>query len=115
MKSFYTVVLLVMVSILVNCAASVPALTEKGRAVTVGKSDPGSSYREIGPIEGVHGQGCGGFGVRGSYTGAMVKLKNTAGLIHADFVQIYTITEPHLAGGCFDNKYIIRGVAYKKR
>lgn len=31
----------------------------------------------------------------------------------ADYVQIYTITEPHLEGGCFDNVYSIKGEAFR--
>lgn len=68
----------------------------------------------MGHLTGSDGSGCGAFGSRGTYEGTVNSLKNQAHAIGADFVQIFTITEPHFRPGCFDNVYTISGSAYKK-
>ncbi|HEY6863507.1 MAG TPA: hypothetical protein VI319_06365, partial [Burkholderiales bacterium] len=42
-----------------------------------------------------------------------IELKNRGAAMHADYVQIYTVTEPHSETGCYDNKFVIRGTAFK--
>jgi len=53
------------------------------------------------------------YGTRGNYEGAYSLLRNKAVTLGADYVQVVRITEPHLAGPCFRNEYIINGIAYK--
>ncbi len=31
----------------------------------------------------------------------------------ADYVQLMTVTEPHSEHGCFDNRFVMRGVAFR--
>jgi hypothetical protein len=84
------------------------------KTVKVAKSDPADNYSEIGPITATDGFGCGAFGNRGSYDLAMVRLKNMAHEKGGDYVQLVTLTEPHLRGNCMDNVYTISGTLYKK-
>jgi hypothetical protein len=96
-----------------GCAAEIPQLTPGAQRLRTGKSDPDPSMRELGQIEAVNGSGCGGFGTRGTYEGALNELKNRGAAMHADYVEIFTVTEPHAAPNCFVNEFIIRGTAYK--
>jgi hypothetical protein len=72
-------------------------------------------YQDIGPISVADGEGCGGFGYQGTYDRAMTLLKNKAFRMGADYVQIFTVSEPYSANGCFVNLYKISGTAYKKK
>lgn len=101
-----------------GCAATRPPLTlsEQGSKVEVGKHDPSPNMEEIGPVSATHGDGCGGFGTRGTYEGAYTLLKNEAARMGADYVQILTLSEPYLRNpNCFDNRFVIRGIAYRQR
>jgi len=40
-------------------------------------------------------------------------LRNKAAEKGANYVQLMTLTEPHSTGNCYDNEFIIRGVAYR--
>lgn len=97
-----------------GCVSAPIQLTTGAEKVRVAKSDPPHDYAEVGHLTGSDGAGCGAFGSRGTYEGAVNSLKNQAHAIGADFVQIFTITEPHFRPGCFDNVYTISGSAYKK-
>ncbi len=108
------ITLLMFVLYLVGCAAPAVKLQDSGRAVKVGKSDPTDNYSELGPITAIDGSGCGGFGYRGTYDRAVVVLKNKAAALGGDYVQIFTLTEPHFRPGCFDNVYKINGTLFKK-
>ena len=101
--------------ILVGCVAEPIPLNPAAFQIRIGKSDPGEGYIEVGPVTATHGGGCGGFGSRGTYEGAYAILKNKAATLGADYVQIYTVSEPHPAGGCFVNAYTITGTAYRKQ
>jgi hypothetical protein len=81
--------------------------------VRTGKADPPERFIEIGPIEAVHGSGCGRFGKLGTYEGAYNMLRNKAAQIGATYVRIDTITEPHSEPGCYDDTFVIRGTAYR--
>lgn len=94
--------------------APVVTLSEAGLAVKVGKSDPRDNYSEIGPITASDGASCGGYGYRGTYNRAVTNLKNKAAMIGGDYVQIFSLTEPHSQGGCFNNLYKISGTLFKK-
>jgi hypothetical protein len=89
-------------------------MDERASNVKIGKSDPTDNYAEIGPITAVDGSGCGLYGNRGTYNRAMVILKNEAYQAGGDYVQIITLTEPHLRGDCFANAYTINGTLFKK-
>lgn len=101
--------------LLVGCAAGPEVRLSSGATnVKIAKSDPADNYKEIGPITASDGSGCGGFGYRGTYDRVVTNLKNMAYQLGGDFVQIFTMTEPHLRGGCFDNTYTISGTLFKK-
>lgn len=102
------------VAFISGCASTPQSLSDAGRDVRVAKNDPPTGYIEVANITGVDGSGCGLAGSRGTYEGAMTDLKNKAGEYRADFVQIFTMTEPHISPGCFVNKYTISGTAYRK-
>jgi hypothetical protein len=100
--------------VLSGCFASAQAVPTSrfAASVRVGKSDPPLSCQDLGPIEAVHGSGCGGFGARGDYRGAYNVLRNQAGLAGGNYVRMDVQQPPHSENGCFDNRYIIRGVLY---
>lgn len=100
--------------LLAGCASTPPKLSQMGASVRVAKNDPPEAYVEVGSITGTSGSGCGLYGTRGTYDGAVVDLKNKAGGLRADYVQIFTLTEPHVRHACFDNTYTISGTAYRK-
>ncbi len=83
-------------------------------SVLVAKSDPSDNYEILGPVSGIDGKGCGGFGYIGSYERATTDLGNKTYQMAGDYAQIILLTEPHLSGDCFDNEYVIRATAYKK-
>lgn len=94
---------------LLGCGTVSPAEIEPlltgAEQIKVGKSDPLDNYIEVGPISVKHGHGCGHFGDRGSYEGAITMLKNKAKEIDADYIQIMTITEPNLEGRWGPSKF----------
>jgi hypothetical protein len=102
--------------LLIGCfaTAATPALLAGSERIRIGKSDP-AGLVELGPIEAVHGSGCGGFGEKGTYDGAVTVLRNEAARMGASYVEIFTLTEPHSETGCFDNRFVIRGTAWAER
>jgi S1-C subfamily serine protease len=64
-------------------------------------------------VTGTDGSGCGLIGSRGTPERAYIQLKNHAAALGADYVQIYSIIEPHISGECFSNVFSITGMAYK--
>jgi hypothetical protein len=101
-------------TVAVGCAtADVPELAAGGQRLRTGKSDPDPGMRELGPIEAINGSGCGGFGAKGTYEGALNELKNRGAAMGADYVQIFTMTEPHRTASCYDDEFTIRGMAFK--
>ena len=100
-------------TLLAGCIeADLPQLTTAGTVVATGKSDPAPGTQELGPIEASNGSGCGWFGARGNFEGAMVDLRNRAAAMGANYVQIFTLTEPHGSGFCFIDAFTIRGLAF---
>ena len=97
-----------------SCASPPIVLDAGAGAVKVAKSDPADNFEEVGPVSGFHGNGCGGFGYLGTYEGAVTDIKNNAHRLQANYVQIFTITEPHFRPGCFDNLYKLSGTAYRQ-
>lgn len=115
MKIYQNVVLAISVILLSGCV-TIPQvqLKEHADAVKVAKADPANNYKELGPISASDGDGCGGFGFQGTYERAVILLKNKAYEMGGDFVQIYSMVEPHLVPGCFVNQYTINGTLFKK-
>ncbi|MCF6309746.1 MAG: SHOCT domain-containing protein [Sulfurimonas sp.] len=107
--------LVVLAQIIVGCSTTNGVtLTSGASDITVEKTKPSSNYEVIGPISVSNGKGCRDFGWLGSRDGAVTTLKNKVNELNGDYAQITSITEPHLDGGCFDNKYTILALAYKK-
>jgi hypothetical protein len=100
----------------VGCVHAPPpaVLTEAGERVRVGKSDPDPGLEPIGAIYVTHGDSCGHFGYLGDYGQAQVILRNKAGEQRADYVQIVTVSLPHMAFMCHDNRLEIQGMMFKK-
>ena len=90
-----------------------PPVAPGAEEIRVGKSDPDPSCQELQPLEAVHGDGCGDIGDRGTYTGAYNTLRNMAQQIHAHYVRMDQQVPPHSENGCFDDRYVIRAVAYR--
>lgn len=102
-------------ALLAGCvSAPILTLSEAGKGVKVGKSDPADNFSEIGPITAIDGTGCGAFGYRGTYDRAVIKIKNMGAEMGGDYVQVFSLTEPHLRGDCFSNAYKINGTLFKK-
>ena len=108
-------VLLSLILLVVGCASAPHMeLTPGANSVLVAKSDPGDNYEIVGPVSGLDGEGCGAFGYKGSYERATTSLRNRTYDMGGNYAQIISLTEPHLSGDCFDNKYVIRATVYKK-
>src|SRR5262249_50408712 len=98
--------------LILGCAATV-TLAPNASDIRTGKADPSGNARQLGPVTGTDGSGCGLIGYRGTPERAYTKLKNHAAALGADYVQIYSILEPHMSGDCFSNVFTISGMAYK--
>jgi hypothetical protein len=97
------------------CAAAKPPTTAAAEAIEVGKADPPSGSVRLKTLEVSHGGGCGGFGTVGNFDGASTLLRNEAAKIGADYVEIMTVTEPHMEKECRRNEYKIIAVAYRTK
>lgn len=93
--------------------APLPPASAQATEVTVAKADPPPGSADLGPIEAAHGEGCGGFGERGTFEGAMIALRNAAAARGANYVALIATMSPHLSGGCFDNRFVLQGIAYQ--
>jgi Short C-terminal domain len=101
--------------LIAGCKSAPPLfLSPNAENTKVGKSDPDNNFDMIGPVTVYDGEGCGGFGYRGTYERAVTDLRNRVYYMGGDYAQIISITEPHLRGGCFDNVYSITANVYKK-
>lgn len=101
-------------TVFAGCLASVPSVSSRGNSVRTGRGDPGPDYMELGSITATHGSGCGGFGAKGSYDGAYALMRNRASERGANYVRIDFESAPHSTPSCFDNEYVLRGVAYRR-
>jgi hypothetical protein len=107
----------IFIFVISGCASvPIPLLTlDKGAEnVVVRKADPGDNFKVIGPVSGIDGYACGGYGFMGTYERAVTKLRNNTFKMGGDYVQIINLTEPVLRGNCRVNEFSIRGTAYKK-
>lgn len=94
--------------------ASVPPTSAKARMVEVRKGDPPPGAMELGTIEVQNGGGCGGFGAKGTFEGAVAELRNNALARGADYVMLVSQTEPHSEANCFVDGFVLRGIAYRQ-
>lgn len=116
------VLFLIFLVFIAGCASAPPLQLSSGaETVTISRAAPTSNYEFVNAIDSTDGNGCGGFGYLGTYERAIVGVRNKAATIGADYVQVETVQIPHRrATGnpqmpvCFDNEYVVKGLAYKK-
>ena len=90
------------------CAhAPVSGVTEAGARVDVGKGDPPKDMVELGAFEAADPPGCPSDSKTGTYEGALVSLRNTAGRLGADYVQIFRSDTDQC------QRYVIRAMAFR--
>jgi hypothetical protein len=94
------------------CAhAPMSGVTEAGSRVEIGKGDPLPGFTELGAFEAADPPVCaqeGKDGKAGTEQGAMVALRNRAGQLRADYVQMFrTDTD-----SC--NRVVIRAMAFRR-
>jgi hypothetical protein len=93
--------------------ASVDPLLPRAEAIKVGKDPPAPGAKELGSIDVAHGSGCGLIGDRGSYEGAIALARDRASILGGDYVELVKVTGPHLDPVCYDNRYVVHGIAFK--
>jgi hypothetical protein len=91
------------------CAhAPMSGVTEEGARVDVGKGDPSKDMVELGAFEAADPPACTSDRKAGTEDGAMMSLRNRAGQLRADYVQIFrTDTD-----SC--NRVVIRAMAFRR-
>ena len=104
---------IVAISLLIAVCSAAVAQTDVS-SVQVGSESPGNDYSQIGPITAKSGGGCGLFGKKGTFQGAMTSLRKEAAEMGADYVQILQQEGEHMAGACLSRGYTIDGYAYKR-
>ncbi len=115
MKGSYFVTIFIGCALLAGCSGPLNTLLIPGAGqIELSESSPPVGYDMIGSITGIDGNGCGLFGYKGTYERASINILNNARSIGADYVQITSITEPHLELICFINDYVLCGRAYKR-
>ncbi len=80
----------------------------------VGKSDAPEDFEDVGTISVSDGEGCGMEGTYGDFTSLMIKLKNAAVVMGAQYVQLLAFIPPHMDAYCFLDAYSIEAIAYRK-
>ena len=115
MKIKTLILLITTLALVSGCAAAQVTLIPGAERVVLHKGDAPRNAVEVGPVEVTHGYGCGAFGAKGTYTGAYQVLRNKAWRLGANFVRIDVITRPFMntRQGCFDNRFILLGVAFR--
>jgi hypothetical protein len=83
-------------------------VTEAGAKVEVGKGDPSPGMIELGAFEAIDPPACPSDGKSGTEAGAMVALRNRAGQLRADYVQIFRTDKD----AC--NRVVIRAMAFRR-
>jgi hypothetical protein len=97
----------------VRGSAATRSPIDQAMHVQVRRAPPPHEARALGPLEGWDGSGCGAFGDRGTFQGALNRLRVNAAAIGADYVELVSLTEPHREPFCYDQTFIIRGFAYR--
>jgi hypothetical protein len=107
MKQLFTIVISALAA--ATCAHAPPSgVTYEGARVEVGRGDPSRDMIELGAFEAVDPPACAADGKAGTEEGAMVALRNRAGQLRADYVQIFrTDTD-----SC--NRVVIRAMAFRR-
>ena len=101
--------------LLVSCSRPVITILVPGaNQIELSNSSPPIGYDMIGSVTGTDGEGCGIFGYNGTYERASIDIRNTARSIGADYIQITGIMEPHSEIFCYDNNFVLYGIAYKR-
>ena len=91
------------------CAhTDISGVTEEGARVEVGRGDPMPGMTELGAFEAVDPPACPSDGKAGTEEGAMASLRNRAGQLHADYVQIFRTD----SDSC--KRVVIRAMAFKR-
>jgi len=112
MKHLSTIASLVLCLAAVGFAACAHAplsgVTEEGARVEVGRGDPPKEMIELGAFEAIDPPACPTDGKPGSEDGAMVALRNRAGQLRADYVQIFRTDKD----SC--DRVVIRAMAFRK-
>ena len=92
-----------------GCAhAPLSGVTEAGAKVEVGRGDPPKEMIEMGAFEAIDPPACPTDGTSGTEQGAMVALRNRAGQLRADYVQIFRTDKD----AC--NRVVVRAMAFRK-
>jgi len=104
---------IVVLAVLASCRATPPAATGGVRPIAVAKADPPPGARSLGAIEVVSGHGCGLYGTNGSYEAAVAELRGETEARGGDYVRVTRVIEPHVEGGCYDVRFVIRGVVFR--
>jgi hypothetical protein len=104
------------VALVFGCATATPApapATSPGAAIRVDKAPPAPGAQALGTLRAIDGKGCGLFGTRGTYEGALAKLREQAQKVGADYVQLTSVTEPLPNHQCVEKEYTLTGVAFR--
>jgi hypothetical protein len=88
-------------------------LTARESAVTVGKTAPASTARELGAVQSEDGTGCGILGKSGSYERAEAKLRDETAAMGGDYVKIVKVLPAIQTLDCLSNRWAIEGIAYR--
>lgn len=96
-----------------GCAGRPQVLQPGAETVKVGKADAVAGSVYIGEVSGQDGHGCGMWGRKGTYAGAVMSVRNQAYAMGADYVQIMGRDTPNLEFRCYDNTYRIDATAYR--
>lgn len=100
--------------LLLGCTATPVAMQSDSTHIEVSTLPPGHGYTQRGPITARHGGGCGLYGSRGDFEGAMNILRNRAAELDAEYVHILSQQGEHMKGICLDRSYTINGMAYQR-
>ena len=94
---------------LAACAtAPISGVTEEGSRVDIGRGDPTPGMTELGAFEAADPPVCSSDKKAGSKEGAMISLRNRAGQVHADYVQVMRTDTDNC------NRVVIRAMAFKR-
>ena len=98
-------------AIVAGCA---PATVAKSAdPIRVEKEEPPAGATLLQTLTAVDGQGCGITGTRGSYEGAIRKLRAQAKAAGANYVQITSVKEPYAEHQCTRAVFTVVGSAYR--
>ena len=107
MKQLFTIVICALAA--AACAhAPQSGVTDEGSRVDVGRGDPSRDMIELGAFEAVDPPACPADGKAGTEEGAMVALRNRAGQLRADYVQIFRTNK----ASC--NRVVIRATPFRR-